>query len=249
MSIDSSIEWTESTWNPVTGCTKVSEGCDHCYAERMAGRLQAMGAARYRDGFQVTCHPESLELPLKWRSPRVVFVNSMGDLFHPEVPDAFIRQTFSIMVQAKQHVFQLLTKRSERMREMAPTLPWPRNLWMGVTVESHLRYHRIDDLLRCPAPVRFLSCEPLLSALPDIPLRGLHWVIAGGESGPQARPMNPQWVRQLRDTCVEAGVSFYFKQWGGPNKAKRGRLLDGQLWSQMPELNGAHPVSKQMLLL
>lgn len=248
MSGGSKIEWTESTWNPVTGCSKVSEGCDHCYAQRMAGRLQAMRAARYRDGFEVTCHPETLELPLKWKSPRVVFVNSMGDLFHPDVPESFIRNTFAVMVQARQHVFQLLTKRSERLRELAPTLPWPRNLWMGVTVESHLRYHRIADLLCCPAAVRFLSCEPLLTALPGIPLEGIHWVIAGGESGPQARPMSPDWVRRLRDTCLAAGVCFYFKQWGGPQKARAGRLLDGQLWSQMPRL-GDQPPERQSILL
>lgn len=248
MAIDTTIEWTESTWNPVTGCTKISEGCEHCYAERMAFRLKAMGAARYQHGFDVRCHPESLSLPLSWKTPRLIFVNSMGDLFHDKVPEEYICQVFQVMASARQHLFQLLTKRSERLRALAPTLQWPNNVWMGVTVESSRRYNRIDDLRTVPAAKRFLSCEPLLSSLPAIQLAGIDWVIAGGESGPGARPMHPDWVRSLRDETVAAGVAFYFKQWGGTQRSLAGRVLDGETWDQMPELSSPLGGRQRLLL-
>ena len=234
MATRSSIEWTESTWNPVTGCTKVSPGCKHCYAERMALRLQAMGQRRYRDGFAVTLQPDALSEPLSWRKPRVVFVNSMSDLFHRDVPTSFILRVFQTMEQASMHVFQVLTKRSDRLRELADSLPWPENVWMGVSVESADYLGRIDDLLSVPASVRFLSVEPLLGRIPDLPLDGIHWVIVGGESGPGARPMRATWVREIRSACRRARVPFFFKQWGGVNKKRSGRLLDGKTWDAMP---------------
>jgi protein gp37 len=234
MATRSSIEWTESTWNPVTGCSKVSPGCKHCYAERMALRLQAMGQPRYRDGFAVTLQADALSEPLSWRKPRVVFVNSMSDLFHRDVPTAFIQRVFQTMEQASMHVFQILTKRSDRLRELADGLPWPENVWMGVSVESADYLGRIDDLLSVPASVRFLSVEPLLGPIPDLPLNGIHWVIVGGESGPGARPMKATWVKEIRSACRRAHVPFFFKQWGGVNKKRSGRVLDGRTWDAMP---------------
>ena len=234
MSQQSSIEWTESTWNPVTGCSKVSPGCKNCYAERLAGRLQAMGSFRYRNGFQVTLQHDIVDLPLRWKQPRVIFVNSMSDLFHKDIPDDFIKRVFATMEKAHWHTFQILTKRSERMAELAWKLPWPRNVWMGVSVESSDYTYRISDLAKVPAAVRFLSVEPLLSAIPRIPLRGIDWVIVGGESGPGARPMEAQWVRQIRRRCKLHGVPFFFKQWGGRNKKAAGRVLDGKTWDEMP---------------
>ena len=234
MGMNSQIEWTESTWNPVTGCTKVSVGCAHCYAERMAGRLKAMGVRNYRNGFQLTVHEHALELPLQWRKPQVVFVNSMSDLFHEDVPVEFIRRAFDVMEQADWHVFQVLTKRAERLRELAPLLPWPENVWMGVTVENGSYTHRMDDLRDTDATVKFLSLEPLLAPIPDLDLRGLDWVIVGGESGPGARPMQKGWVLEIRDQCGLARVPFFFKQWGGTNKKKAGRLLDGDVWDERP---------------
>src|SRR5882724_2365388 len=194
MATTSNIEWTEMTWNPVTGCRKVSQGCKHCYAERMAKRLLAMGAERYRNGFEPTLHDDLIELPKRWKKPRVIFVNSMSDLFQEDVPDHFIRRVFSTMESCPQHTFQILTKRSERLRELGATLPWPRHVWMGVSVEDARVIERIRDLVSVPAQVRFLSCEPLIGPLKNLPLKGIHWVIVGGESGPGARPMQPEWV-------------------------------------------------------
>jgi len=230
----SAIEWTESTWNPVTGCTKISEGCLNCYAERMARRLHMMSQEKYRNGFAVTCHPHTLELPLTWRRPQTVFVNSMSDLFHFAVPTEFIKRVFEVMVRAKRHRFQVLTKRSERLAELAVDLPWPENVWMGVTVESARHMDRIDRLRTVPAAVRFLSLEPLLGPMPDLDLRQIDWVIVGGESGPGARPMHPEWVTAIRDLCQLFDVPFFFKQWGGVNKKKAGRLLEGRTWDEMP---------------
>ena len=235
MGMNSQIEWTESTWNPVTGCTKISPGCAHCYAERMAHRLRAMGQPNYRNGFRLTVHEHALELPLGWRKPQVIFVNSMSDLFHHDVPLDFIRRTFDVMRRANWHLFQVLTKRARRLVELAPLLPWPDNVWMGVTVESADYVHRMDDLRLVPAVVRFLSLEPLLGPLPGLDLEGIDWAIVGGESGPGARPMAEVWALDLRDQCRRAGVPFFFKQWGGTNKKKAGRLLDSQTWDQMPE--------------
>ncbi|HET6427297.1 MAG TPA: phage Gp37/Gp68 family protein [Phycisphaerae bacterium] len=234
MGMNSQIEWTGSTWNPVTGCTKISAGCAHCYAERLARRLKAMGQANYRNGFSVTLHEHALDLPLAWRRPQVIFVNSMSDLFHEDVPADFIERVFDVMQRADRHTFQVLTKRSARLAELAPSLPWPDNVWMGVTVENDDCRHRIDDLRTTPAAVRFLSLEPLLGPLPELDLSRIDWVIVGGESGPGARPMSPQWALDIREQCLQASVPFFFKQWGGVNKKKAGRLLDGRTWDQMP---------------
>ncbi len=236
MALKSAIEWTESTWNPVTGCTKVSSGCRHCYAERMAARLQAMGQANYRDGFALTLQPQALELPLRWKTPQTIFVNSMSDLFHEDVPCEYILRVFEVMRRAYWHRFQVLTKRSARLAILAPDLPWASNVWMGVTVESAQYVQRIDDLRQTGAPLRFLSLEPLLSPLPALDLTGIHWVIVGGESGAEARPMDPAWARDLRDQCTAAGVPFFFKQWGGANRKQAGRVLDGRTWDEMPHV-------------
>ncbi len=230
----STIEWTDSTWNPVTGCTKVSPGCKHCYAERMARRLKAMGSKNYRNEFQVALHPHVLEMPLSRKKRQVVFVNSMSDLFHELVPLDYIQRVFDVMVRAPQHIFQVLTKRSKRLGELNLLLPWPENIWMGVSVERTDYEYRIDHLRRTRAAVKFLSLEPLLGPLPKLDLRGIDWVIVGGESGPHARPMLPEWVVDIRDQCRDAGVRFFFKQWGGINKKKAGRLLEGQIWDEMP---------------
>ena len=234
MSTNSSIEWTESTWNPLTGCTKISPGCKHCYAERMAVRLQAMGQPHYRNGFQLTLHPDSLEAPLRWRKPQRIFVNSMSDLFHCEVPDEFVMRVFDVMRQASWHIFQVLTKRSERLADLADHLPWPRNVWMGVSVENQRYVSRIEDLRQTGAHVKFLSLEPLLGPLPNLKLTGIDWVIVGGESGPGARPLSEEWVLDIRDQCAAAGVPFFFKQWGGLRKKAAGRLLQGQTWDAYP---------------
>lgn len=230
----SSIEWTEATWNPVTGCTKVSPGCKHCYAERMAKRLQAMGQPRYTDGFRVTLQPDLIELPLRWRQPRLIFVNSMSDLFHEQVPLDYVRRVFEVMAEADHHRFQILTKRAERLAEVAADLPWPANVWMGVSVESEKYLPRIGRLVQVPAAVRFLSLEPLLGPLDDLPLDGVDWVIVGGESGPRARPMHEEWVRSIRIQCAARQVAFFFKQWGGVQKKRHGRQLDGRTWNEMP---------------
>lgn len=229
------IEWTEATWNPVTGCTKVSPGCKHCYAERLAVRLQAMGNPRYKNGFALTLHPDQLALPLRWRQPRLIFVNSMSDLFHEAIPDHFIARVFDVMSRADWHVFQILTKRSERLAALAPNLPWPGHVWQGVSVENARYTRRILHLQAVPSAVRFLSIEPLLGPIPNLPLNGIHWVIVGGESGPKCRPVNPAWVREIRDQCLAAGVPFFFKQWGGITPKSGGRLLDGRIWNGFPQ--------------
>ena len=234
MAEHSNIEWTEATWNPVTGCSKVSTGCKHCYAERLARRLQAMGAVRYRNGFTVTLHPAVLDLPKRWRQPRMIFVNSMSDLFHEHVPLEFIQRVFATMRDCPQHTFQILTKRSARLRDLAQYLDWAPNIWMGVSVENRRVIHRIHDLQAVPAYVRFLSCEPLLGPLDDLPLDGIHWVIVGGESGPGARPMQADWVRAILEQCRRAHVPFFFKQWGGVRKDRTGRELDGRTYDAMP---------------
>jgi protein gp37 len=234
MAQTSSIEWTEATWNPVTGCTKISPGCAHCYAERMAKRLKAMGQIRYRKGFKVTLQPDVMNVPLHWKRPRMIFVNSMSDLFHKDVPDEYIAECFAVMELASQHTFQVLTKRPERAAELAADLFWPSNVWMGTTVENTDFVQRIESLVKIPAAVRFLSLEPLLGPIPKLPLQGIHWVIAGGESGPEARPMESSWVFQIRDECLKNGVPFFFKQWGGVQKSKKGRLLENQIWDEMP---------------
>ncbi|OUM89023.1 DUF5131 family protein [Parageobacillus thermoglucosidasius] len=234
MSSFSNIEWTDATWNPVTGCTKISEGCRNCYAARMAKRLQAMGNPRYENGFSVTFHYDLIDLPLKWKKPRRIFVNSMSDLFHNDVPFEFIEKVFETMTKAHWHTFQILTKRSERLLELSSQLPWPPNVWQGVSVENSSVTFRIDHLRKVPAKVRFLSIEPLIGPIDDLQLEGIHWVIVGGESGPGARPMDPQWVRNIRDQCIKSNVAFFFKQWGGVQKSKTGRMLDSQIWDEFP---------------
>ncbi len=237
MSTQSAIEWTETTWNPVSGCSKISEGCLNCYAERMAKRLKAMGQKRYRNGFEVTLHPDALDEPYSWKKPRVVFVNSMSDLFHEDIDLDFIQQVFSVMNANQRHTFQVLTKRSEMLREIAPLLEWSDNIWMGVTLENNSYVHRADDLRTIDAAVRFLSLEPLLGPLPDLDLREIDWAIVGGESGPRARPIEAEWVKAIREQCIAQRVPFFFKQWGGVNKKKNGRILDGQTWDDMPDLD------------
>lgn len=241
------IEWTRSpdgtpgyTWNPVTGCTKVSPGCKHCYAERFAHRLKAMGNARYRNGFAITLQPDQLTLPLRWRQPRLIFVNSMSDLFHEAIPEDYIQRVFDVMVRADWHIFQILTKRSERLAGLASNLPWPRNVWQGVSVESARYTWRIAHLRKVPAAIRFLSVEPLLGPIPNLPLEGVHWVIVGGESGGGRREMAPEWVREIRDQCLAAEVPFFFKQWGGRTPKSGGRALDGRTWEDMPWLMPGH---------
>jgi len=236
MAINSGIEWTETTWNPVTGCTKISPGCKYCYAERMALRLQAMGQPNYRNGFTVTLHERMLPLPLIWRKPRMIFVNSMSDLFHKDVPTSFIEKTFAVMRKASWHSFQVLTKRSDRLREIEATIDIPRNVWLGVSVECEDYLYRIDNLRAVNASVKFLSFEPLIGPLPDLDLNGIEWVIVGGESGPGARPMHEEWVTDIRDVCLASRVPFFFKQWGGVVKKRMGRVLEGRTWDQMPGL-------------
>ncbi|GEA17544.1 DUF5131 family protein [Moorella sp. E306M] len=236
MAAISKIEWTEATWNPVTGCTKISNGCLHCYASVMAKRLQAMGNPRYKNGFKLTLHEDLIDLPLTWKKPRRIFVNSMSDLFHEDIPLEFIQKVFTTMQQADWHVFQVLTKRSQRLRELAPYLPWPPNVWMGVTVEDNNFVRRIDDLRAIPSTVRFLSLEPLLSPIENLNLRDIHWVIVGGESGVGARPMRAEWVRNIREQCLKQNVPFFFKQWGGIQKHRYGRTLDNRTWDQYPDV-------------
>lgn len=237
MALNSKIEWTEATWNPATGCTKISDGCFNCYAERLAHRLKAMGNRRYANEFKVTLHHDLVDLPLNWREPKFVFVNSMSDLFHEQIPVEFIQRIFRTMEKADRHVFQILTKRSQRLLDVSPKISWPSNVWMGVTVESQKYVHRIHDLQRVPAKMKFLSIEPLLSAIPELPLNGIDWVIVGGESGPRCRSVQKEWVRDIRDQCVKKRVPFFFKQWGGVRKKTSGRLLDGKTWSEMPEVS------------
>jgi protein gp37 len=234
MAVQSSIEWTESTWNPLTGCTKVSPGCKHCYAERMSGRLQAMGQPNYANGFELTLHPHTLDAPLHWKKPQRIFVNSMSDLFQDGVPDEFILQVFSVMRRASWHQFQILTKRSKRLLALNTAIEWPSNVWMGVSVENDDYMGRIEDLGKTAAAIRFLSLEPLLGPLSGLNLSNIDWVIVGGESGPGARPMLKDWVIEIRDQCIKAKVPFFFKQWGGVNKKAAGRKLQGRTWDQYP---------------
>ena len=236
MAANSAIEWTESTWNPVTGCTKISPGCKHCYAERMAFRLQRMGQPNYANGFKLALHEQVLRLPLQWKKPQTIFVNSMSDLFHKDVPLEFIQKTFSVMGEAHWHRFQILTKRSQRLLELSFRLDWRPNIWMGVSVENQEYAHRINHLRRTEAHVKFLSLEPLLGPLRKLNLKEIDWVIVGGESGPRARPMDEAWVLDIRDQCVAANVSFFFKQWGGVHKKKNGRELEGKTWDEMPRM-------------
>jgi protein gp37 len=244
MADKSSIEWTEATWNPTTGCDRISDGCDNCYALTLAKRLKAMGSRKYQNdgdprtsgpGFGVTVHPDTLATPLRWKEPRVVFVNSMSDLFHARVPSSFVRQVFEVMEATPRHTYQILTKRAARLRKLAGTLPWPPNVWMGVSVEDSSVLSRIDDLRTVPAAVRFISAEPLIAPLGRLNLEGIDWLIAGGESGPGARPVESDWVRQLRDQCHMAGTAFFFKQWGGRTPKAGGRSLDGCTWDEMPQ--------------
>ena len=237
MGLDSSIEWTQSTWNPVTGCTKISPGCAHCYAERMARRLKAMGQPNYANGFNLTVHEHALELPLRWRKPQVIFVNSMSDLFHEDVPTEFIQRVFDVMNRADWHLYQVLTKRSDRLLELGALLPWSENIWMGVTVENEDYKPRIDDLRKTSTATNFLSLEPLLGPLPNLDLTGIDWVIVGGESGPGARPMERSWVMDIRRQCQRADIPFFFKQWGGVHKKRAGRMLDGRTWDAMPPVS------------
>lgn len=237
MSVNSTIEWTESTWNPVTGCNKISLGCKNCYAERMAKRLQAMGQINYTKGFQVSMHEHTLNLPFRWKKSQMIFVNSMSDLFHKKVSLKFILQIFDVMNNAYWHTYQILTKRSGRMRELNQRLPWSKHIWMGVSVETEKYIGRIDDLRNTNAHVKFLSLEPLLGPIPNLNLHGINWVVVGGESGPKSRPMDCGWVIEIRDQCIEAQVPFFFKQWGGVNKKKAGRVLENRTWDQMPNLS------------
>lgn len=234
MAVNSTIEWTESTWNPVTGCNKISEGCDNCYAERMAKRLQAMGQQNYIKGFEVACHPHMLDAPLGWKKSNMIFVNSMGDIFHKKVPFNFVKQVFDVMCAADQHLYQVLTKRARRLLELSEKLKWENHIWMGVTVENETFKYRIDYLRKTPANIKFLSLEPLLGSLGKLNLSGIDWVIVGGESGPKARSIEADWVREVRDQCIEQNVPFFFKQWGGVQKKKNGRILDGVTWDEMP---------------
>lgn len=234
MAQSSPIEWTESTWNPVTGCTKISPGCKNCYAKRMAERLRLMGQRNYVNGFDLTLQPHALDMPLRWKKPQRIFVNSMSDLFHVDVPIDFIRQVFDVMQRAYWHQFQVLTKRGDRLAALAPELTWPVNVWMGVSVESADYKWRVDELRRTGAKIKFLSVEPLLAPLGEIDLSEIGWVIVGGESGPGAREMKREWVTDIRRQCRQAGVAFFFKQWGGVNKKKTGRILDGRVYNEMP---------------
>jgi protein gp37 len=248
----SSIEWTEVTWNPVTGCDKTSAGCDNCYALTLSKRLKAMGAEKYQTdgnpitsgpGFGVMTHPAALQQPYKWRKPVTVFVNSMSDLFHAKVPLGFVQDVFDVMADTPQHTYQVLTKRSVRLRRVADKLQWPSNVWMGVSIEEPKVLGRIDDLRAVPAAVRFLSCEPLIAGLPGMNLDGIDWVIVGGESGPHHRPIESAWVEDIREQCEAAEVPFFFKQWGGRTPKQHGRELDGRTWDGMPVAQGRHAVA------
>lgn len=246
MAQSSSIEWTESTWNPVTGCTKISPGCEHCYAERMALRLQAAGTPSYRNGFTLTLQGHTLELPLRWKTPKMIFVNSMSDLFHKDVPTDFILSVFDVMRRAHWHRFQILTKRSSRLQRLSPLLPWQPNIWMGVSVENQAYTFRIDHLRETSAHVKFLSLEPLLGPLTRLNLDGIDWAIVGGESGPGARVMSREWVLNIRDQCVAADVPFFFKQWGGVRKKQAGRMLEGRTWDEMPSVKRAPEEARRL---
>ena len=243
MADKSAIEWTEATWNPTTGCDRISSGCDHCYALTLAKRLKAMGNPKYQvdgdprtsgPGFGVQMHPESLDVPRRWASPRVVFVNSMSDLFHARITEDFIRRVFDVMAETPHHTYQVLTKRPRRLARLAPTLPWPANVWMGVSVEDSSESWRVDELRKVPAAVRFISAEPLLGPLGGLDLGGVDWVIAGGESGPRWRPVEPEWIEELHERCTHVGAAFFFKQWGGRTPKANGRTLGGRTYDEMP---------------
>ncbi len=234
MALNSKIEWTEATWNPLTGCSKISPGCKFCYAERLSLRLKAMGRKNYANGFDLTLHENALDAPLRWKSPKTIFVNSMSDLFQDEVPEEFIARVFEVMNRACWHRFQILTKRAERLEQVSPRLRWGENIWMGVSVENRDHAFRIAHLRRTRAKIKFLSIEPLLGPLKRLNLRSIDWVIVGGESGSQSRAMEEEWVIEIRDQCQKSGVPFFFKQWGGRNKKKAGRVLEGRTWDEMP---------------
>lgn len=243
MADKSAIEWTEATWNPTTGCDRISPGCEHCHAMTLSRRLRAMGSPKYQSdgdprtsgpGFGLTLHPNSLEVPRLWASPRLIFVNSMSDLFHEAVPLEFISDVLDVIRDTPHHTYQVLTKRARRLSKVAPRLDWPPNLWMGVSVETRRYAYRINHLRTVPAAIRFVSAEPLLGPLGELDLEGIHWMIAGGESGPNARPVEHEWVAELRDNCTVAGVAFFFKQWGGRTPKAGGRELDGEFWDQLP---------------
>jgi protein gp37 len=237
MANGSKIEWTNSTWNPLTGCSKISSGCKNCYAERMALRLKAMGQPKYSNGFQLTVHEEVLRQPLQWKNPQMIFVNSMSDLFHEDVPEEFILRAFDVMKEAYWHTFQVLTKRSNRLLELNQEIEWPKNVWMGVSVENANYIYRIDHLRGTNACVKFLSLEPLLGPLAGLNLNNIDWVIVGGESGPGARTIKKDWVLDIRDQCLSAELPFFFKQWGGVRKGRNGRLLQGRIWDDIPEMS------------
>jgi protein gp37 len=232
----SNIEWTEMTWNPTTGCSKISAGCKFCYAEIMSRRLQGMGIEKYKDGFAVRIHPDALRIPYTWKTSKIVFVNSMSDLFHENIPLEFIQRVFDVMNDNPQHVFQILTKRAERLLRLHSELKWTHNIWMGVSVENDKVKHRIDLLRKTKAKVKFLSCEPLIGPLYGMNLKKIDWVIVGGESGHRPRPMETDWVLDIQGQCKKADVAFFFKQWGGRNKKKNGRLLNGKIYDEMPEM-------------
>ena len=242
---ESSIEWTQMTWNPSTGCTKISAGCVNCYAEVMSRRLKAMGMDKYRNGFRLTCHENDLDLPFKWKKSKMIFVNSMSDLFHEEIPLEFIRKVFQVMNKCSNHTFQVLTKRADRVYKYYSLLNWTPNIWMGVTVENSQVLNRLDLLINIPAYVKFISCEPLLSALPMLNLQGIDWVIAGGESGPKSRPIKEEWVLDIQRKCEESNIPFFFKQWGGRNKKVAGKQLQGKIYNQIPD---PYPNNISMLL-
>lgn len=246
MALHSSIEWTDATWNPVTGCDQVSPGCDHCYALAFAERFRGVPKHPYEQGFDLRLWPERLELPFRWKKPRRIFVNSMSDLFHADVPDEFVRRVFDTMVRADRHVYQVLTKRPQRLARMAETLPWPNHVWVGVSVESNEYAWRVDFLRRVPAAVRFISAEPLIGPIDQLNLDGIHWLITGGESGPRHRPCDPDWVRAARDRCIAERVTYFHKQWGGRTSKVGGRELDGRTWDEMPV--GDRPAVRQLTL-
>ena len=244
---ESHIEWTDSNWNPVTGCTKVSDGCKNCYALRMSKRLKAMGQPNYRNGFTLTMHEHMIDVPLRWKRPQRIFVNSMSDLFHKDVPLEFIQRVFETMLRADWHQYQVLTKRADRLEELSEQLPWANQIWMGTSVENEKVRWRIDSLRNSGAKIKFLSLEPLIGPLRGLDLTGIDWVIVGGESGPGARPIDVAWALDLRDQCVEQGVAFFFKQWGGVQKSKSGRILDGRTWDEYPVVRPSMPEQLELL--
>jgi protein gp37 len=243
MAATTGIEWTESTWNPLTGCTKISPGCKHCYAERIARRLKAMGQPNYANGFKLTMHEHLLERPLEWKRPQMILVNSMSDLFHEGAPLDFIQKVFDVMRCASWHTFQVLTKRSKRLLDLNQVVDWPINVWMGVSVENSNYTFRIDHLRQTDAHIKFLSLEPLLGPLPDLDLHDIDWVIVGGESGPGARPIREEWVIDIRDQCLASNVPFFFKQWGGVRRKRNGRMLRGRTWDEIPGKATMMPLS------